>query len=191
MAEEHAQITNAELAAFAKQFASLVHAKVSLLDILNALREQSGNPLMREIVDSVRDDAEMGHTLATAFSRYPSVFSPFFISMIRQGELEGELDRVLADLAIHYESRVEDTVDTERRRDGAGMFDLEAVASMFRWILVWVTALVSVSLLGSGLIWYATGGRGLPGQPLPNMLLFTGVVLLLGVLVLARGRRKR
>jgi hypothetical protein len=190
MPVESTQVSNAELANFTRQFSSLLHAKVSLLDILSALREQSGNPLMREIVDSVQEDVENGRTLATAFSRYPAVFSPFFISMVRQGELEGELDQMLADLAGHYEGRLEATVDTTRRRD-AGGFDLETVASSFQWLFIWMTALTAACLVGAGLVWYATGSRGLPGQPLPNALLLTGVILFLGVVVFALGRRKR
>ncbi len=165
------------------------HARVNLLDILEALREQSANPLMREIVDSVRQDAEMGRTLATAFSRYPSVFSPFFISMVRQGELEGELDRIFNDLATHYESRMEDSVDTGRL--GGELFDLEAAASAFQWLFIWTTALVAACLLGAGLVWYATKITALPGEPLPNVLLLTGIVMLLGVIVFTRGRRRR
>ncbi len=191
MPEESAEVTNAELAAFCRQFSSLMHAQVNLLDIFQALREQSGNPLLREIVESVREDAEMGRSLATAFSRYPAVFSPFFISMIRQGELEGELDRVLGDLAIYYEDRLEETVDATRRRDTGGLFDLETVASLFQWIFTWVAALTAACLLGAGLIWYATENEALPGYPLPNILLLTGVILLLGVLVLTWGRRRR
>lgn len=191
MAQEKAEVTNAEMAAFCRQFGSLAHAKVNLLDILTALREQSGNALLREIVDSVRDDVEMGRSLATAFSRYPAVCSPFLISMVRQGELEGELDRVFSDLAQHYESRIEDALDPSRRRDGAELHDIQAVASLFNWVFIWTVGLVAACLLGAGLVWYATGARGLPGQPVPNVMLLTGAILLLGVLVFSRGRRRR
>ena len=182
-------VTNAEIAAMCQQFASLTHAQLNILDIFEALREQSSNPLLREVIESVRSDVENGRTLATAFSRYPKVFSPFFISMVRQGELEGELDTAFADLATHYASRLEATPDTVRMT--ASGYDWEAAARSFHWLFIWATALVASCLLGAGLIWYATALGGVPGQPLPNIFIFVAVILFLGVLVFSVGRKKR
>jgi len=190
MPDNEMEISNSELAQFCRQFASLMHAQVNILDIFDALREQTGSALLRDILEHVREDVEMGRTLATSFSRYPQVFSPFFISMIRQGELEGELDRVLTDLATHFETRLEDGVDVERRRDG-GTFDFEAVASVFQWMFIWSAFLVGFSALGAGLVYYGTGPGALPGEPAANISIFVGVVMFLGVLVFSRGRRRR
>ena len=190
MPETQAQVSNAEMAALARQFATMMHAQVNLLDIFDALREQTDNPFLREVIDSVREDAEMGRTLATAFSRYPQTFSPFFISMIRQGELEGDLDRVLSQLADHYESRLGGEVDARRRRE-AGAFDLEAATTAFQWLFTWVTALLALCAIGAGLIWYATSQGALPGAATPNILLLVGLIMLLGVLVFTYGRRRR
>ncbi len=133
MPEQDSELTNAQLAAVCRQFASLMHAEINILDIFDTLREQSDSAFFQEVIDSVREDVEMGRTLATAFSRYPQTFSPFFISMVRQGELEGELDRTFDLLADHFESRMDDTVDAHRRRE-EGAFDLETVAAAFQWL---------------------------------------------------------
>ena len=98
MADTQQSVDNAELASMCRQFASLIHAEINILEILEATRAQAGSPYLREVIDNVREDLEMGRTLATAFSRYPKTFSPFFISMVRQGELEGDLDRMFAEL---------------------------------------------------------------------------------------------
>jgi hypothetical protein len=191
MPEAESAVGNAEMGQFCRQFASLMHAQINILDIFEALREQTGSALMREILDSVRADVEMGRTLATAFSRYPQAFSPFFISMVRQGELEGELDRILSDLATHFETRLEDGVDATRMREGSGVGDLEAVASAFQWLFIWTIAILGFAFFGSGLVYYATGPQGLPGRPQANIALFVGVVMFLGVLVFSLGRRRR
>ncbi len=183
------EVTNAELALFCRQFASLMHARVNILDIFDALREQTDNPFLKEVIQSVRHDVEMGRSLATAFSRYPTVFSPFFISMIRQGELEGELDRILDDLADHYESRLTSRVDAKRRRD-APLFDWEAAASAFQWMFTWFVALAAACTLAAGLTWYATEMQAIPGEPIPNILLVLSAILLLGVIVFTRGRKR-
>ncbi len=194
MAESESRLTNAELAMICRQFATMTKAEINILEILETLREQTQNAFLREILEQVQNDVEMGHTLATAFSRYPNTFSPFFITMLREGELEGELDRAFDDLADHFETRLGEVPDA-RRPARAGVFDWEAAASAFQWIFIWLTALGAVCALGAGLIWYATagpeGGVGLPGDRLPNILIFVGIVMALGVLVFTRGRRRR
>jgi len=163
MPEQDSELTNVQLAAVCRQFASLMHAEINILDIFDTLREQSDSAFFQEVIDSIREDVEMGRTLATAFSRYPQTFSPFFISMVRQGELEGELDRTFDLLADHFESRMDDTVDVHRRR-GEGAFDLETVAAAFQWLFIWLTALLAFCALGAGLVWYATAPTGCPGR---------------------------
>ena len=193
MADEKSSVTNADLAAVCRQFATLTKADINILEILETLRAQTTNALLREVLDQVQQDVENGHTLATSFSRYPNIFSPFFITMIREGELEGELDRVFDDLADHFEMRLGDTPDT-RRGARAGGFDWEAAASAFQWIFIWLCALGAACAIGAGLIWYATaanGGPGIPGDRLPNILLFIGIILALGVLLFTRGRKRR
>lgn len=183
------QVTNAEIAAFCQQFSSLTHAQLNILDIFEALREQSPNPLLREIIDSVRADVENGRTLATAFSRYPAVFSPFFISMVRQGELEGELDKSMADLAEHYATRLEATPDAKRLE--APGYDWEAAARSFQWLFIWAVGLIAACLLGAGLIWYATALEAVPGDARPNMMILVSIIMFLGVIVFSVGRKKR
>ncbi len=192
MAETEPRVTNPELAVFCRQFSSLMKADVNILDIFETLRAQTTNAFLREVLNQVREDVEMGHTLATSFSRYPNTFSPFFITMLREGELEGELANILEDLADHYETRMGDTPDV-RRSPGRALFDWEAAATAFQWIFIWLTALGAVCLLGAGLVYYATGtdGVGIPGERLPNILLFVGLMMLLGVIVFSRGRKRR
>lgn len=188
MADQQA-VTNAEIAAFCQQFSSLTHAQLNILDIFEALREQSPNPLLREIIESVRADVENGRTLATAFSRYPQVFSPFFISMVRQGELEGELDRAFGDLANHYGSRLEDSPDAKRM--DAPMYDWETAARSFQWLFIWATVLMAFCLMGAGVVWYATKLEAIRGDAGPNMLIFVSMILFLGAIVFALGRKRR
>jgi len=192
MAESDARTTNPELALMCRQFASLMRADVNILDIFETLRAQTSNAFMREVLNQVREDVEMGHTLATSFSRYPNTFSPFFITMLREGELEGELPKVLEDLADHYETRIGDTPDA-RRTGSRPMFDWEAAATAFQWIFIWLTALGAVCALGAGLVYYGTSsdGVGIPGERLPNILLFIGLMMLMGVILFSRGRRRR
>jgi hypothetical protein len=183
------EISNSEMASMCRQFSNLMAAQVNVLEIFQALRDSTESAFLREILYSVQESVEMGRSLATAFSRYPQAFSPFFISMLRQGELEGELDRILEELAEHYESRMLTEVDTHRRPE-AGAYDLQTVASVFQWLFIWLVALVAFAAFGSGAVYYATVLAVLPGEPVPNIMLLIGVMLLLGVIVFSVGRKR-
>jgi len=187
MPETEGSVTNPEIGTLCRQFSSLIHAEVNILDIMDALHAQSSNPYLREVLESVREDLEMGRTLATGFSRYPQTFSPFFISMVRKGELEGELDRIFADLASHFETRLEDTPDAHRLRGAA--FDWESGAAVFQWMFAWVVALLASCAFGIGALIYANQIGAMRGNLAANICLLLGIVLLLVVLLLGRGRK--
>ena len=76
------------------------------------------------------------------------------------------------------------------RRPEAGATDLQTVASLFQWAFIWVVGLIAAAFLGSGLVYYATVYEALPGRPAANILLLVGLVLILGVVVFAWGRRR-
>ena len=66
---------------------------------------QATDPLV-QIVACVRDDVNAGSSLADAFGRHPTLFSPLFINMIAAGQASGTLEIVLARLADILEKRV-------------------------------------------------------------------------------------
>lgn len=182
-------IANRDLAQMCRQAGSLIQAEVNILEVLDALRHQSDKPQMREVIDSVRHDLEMGRTLATAFSRYPAVFSPFFISMLRQGELEGELGNVFMNLAQHFEGRLDDTIDRDRAA-GAPGYDLETMATAFKWIFVWLAALGSALFICVGVLMWAAAAEVFDSRWLPAIVCFVaGVILFLGVTLFSIRRR--
>jgi hypothetical protein len=189
MPDTDKEITNRDLATICRQAGSLIQAEVNILEVLDALKHQSGKPQLREIMDSVRHDIEMGRTLATAFSRYPAVFSPFFVSMVRQGELEGELGEIFTNLAQHFEGRLGDEVDPDRPR-GAPATDLEAVATVFKWIFVWLAALGAATFICVSGLMFASASGAFPREWLaPTVCLIVGIILLLGVLLFSIRRK--
>jgi len=182
-------ITNTEMALFCRQFGSLLHANINILEVLDTLRSQMDTAYLREVIDTVRRDIEMGRTLATAFSRYPQTFSPFFVSMMRQGELEGELDQVLMTLAEHFESRLTDGVDS-RRMGEAGAFDLQSMMSVLRYMFIWGFAFLSAICVCAAAVWVAVNAGAFNSDWLaPGILLVTGVILLLGAALFSRRAR--
>jgi type IV pilus assembly protein PilC len=92
-----------EIAVFARQFATMINAGLTMLRALNILAEQTSNPVLAKAVDSVRTDVQVGASLSQALSRHPKIFSRLFVSMVRAGETAGVLDQVLVQLATTLE----------------------------------------------------------------------------------------
>ena len=93
-----------DLAIFARQFATMINAGLSLLRTLSILAEQTENPKLAETIGNLRDDVERGSSLSGAMSKHPKVFSDLFVAMVRAGETGGQLDTVLNRVADNMEA---------------------------------------------------------------------------------------
>ena len=93
-----------DLAIFARQFATMINAGLSLLRTLSILAEQTENPKLAETIGLLRDDVERGSSLSGAMSKHPKIFSDLFVAMVRAGETGGQLDTVLNRVADNMEA---------------------------------------------------------------------------------------
>jgi len=178
------RIDTRELAAFCRQFASMSKASVGLLDILRTLSQQTENEWFRRILSSVRRDVEYGRSLASALSRFPADFSPFFIQMVRQGEREGVLGEVFQSLAQYMERDAEQTPLARRLERGA-----EAEGALARWrnLLAWLSFIGAASLMGGGGLWFMTTKGWLERHLLgPELCMLAGVAFLASALAFMR-----
>ncbi len=92
-----------DLAIFSRQFATMIGSGLSLLRALTILTEQTSNKKLAETVGLVRDDVEAGSSLSNSMAKYPKVFQPLFVSLVRAGETGGSLEIVLERIADSYE----------------------------------------------------------------------------------------
>jgi MSHA biogenesis protein MshG len=88
---------------FSRQMYTLNKAGVPILRAFAGLEASSDNPSLVEVLKDVRAGLDQGRDLATSFGRHPSVFSAFYISMVRVGEMTGRLTEVFQRLAEHLE----------------------------------------------------------------------------------------
>jgi general secretion pathway protein F len=97
-------VKKVEIAAFTRQLATLVKAGIPLADALGALVEQVTNLRFKTPVSEVRAAVNEGSALADALAKHPKLFDELFVSMVRAGEVAGNLDDVLIRLAEFQES---------------------------------------------------------------------------------------
>jgi type IV pilus assembly protein PilC len=93
------RITSQEIAEFAEQFAIMIEAGLSLAQCLVTLIEGCKNQKLRKIIDQIRQDVESGFTLADAIEQHPLVFTKLFVSLVKAGEVSGNLPKSLRQIA--------------------------------------------------------------------------------------------
>jgi type II secretory pathway component PulF len=91
--------SRSQLVLCTRQLATLVKAGMPLLRSLRTIADQLEPGSLREIFTSVSRDVEAGVKLSEAFSHHPAVFPPFYVNMVRAGEVGGLLDEILKRLA--------------------------------------------------------------------------------------------
>ncbi len=96
-------VKKTEIAAFTRQMATLVKAGIPLADALGALVEQIQNMRFKAPVSEVRAAVNEGSALADALGKHPKLFDELYVSMVRAGEVAGNLDEVLSRLADFLE----------------------------------------------------------------------------------------
>ena len=89
-----------ELNIFTRQLFTLQKAGLPLLNSLNALKQQTTNRLLRNVIEQVSRDIEGGSDFSSALGRHPRVFNALYVNMIKSGEVSGKLPAILERLAV-------------------------------------------------------------------------------------------
>jgi len=92
-----------DLVIFYRQMAVLFESQLPLNRILESLYSQTSQPQIKEAAFQILQDIQSGLSFSQAAEKQTDVFSPFAISMIRSGEVTGNLDRVITFLADYTE----------------------------------------------------------------------------------------
>lgn len=91
-AARRSRITSEELLNFVKKLTTLSRARVELLSSLRILHEQTENPVFQEMILELYNTTKEGRFFSYSLMKFPKVFSPLFVSIIKAGEASGRLD---------------------------------------------------------------------------------------------------
>lgn len=97
------KVEHVDLVLFSRQLHTLLKAGVPIMRALTGLQESAINPAMKDVIRDVRESLESGRELSLSFARHPTVFSSFYISMVRVGESTGLLEEIFLRLFEHLE----------------------------------------------------------------------------------------
>ncbi len=88
---------------FSRQMHTLLRAGVPIMRALAGLQESTINKTFAKLLQDLRDSLDAGRELSAAMRRHSQVFTPFFISMVRVGELTGRLEEIFLRLFFHLD----------------------------------------------------------------------------------------
>ena len=86
------------------QFGTLLEATIPYDSALELILQQTNDQTFKSVLSDVRGRVVEGAYLADAFSRYPRVFPPMVVNMVRSGEASGTLPMIMHRLADYYDN---------------------------------------------------------------------------------------
>ena len=95
-----------DLAIMARQLSTMMGAGLTLLRALTILADQTESKELGKTLGAVRQQVEGGSSLSESFARFPIIFPPMMIHLVRAGETGGFLDRALDSIAGTFEADV-------------------------------------------------------------------------------------
>ena len=101
------RVSSKDLVLFSRELAILFRSKVSLIESLETIAKQTEHDAFREKIIRLSEDVEGGTAFSNALSKYPKVFSSFYVNIVKSGEASGKLSDVLEYLADHLEREYE------------------------------------------------------------------------------------
>ncbi|WHX27747.1 type II secretion system F family protein [Virgibacillus halodenitrificans] len=97
------RIKNKDFVIFLRQYATLIHAGISISDATKTMIMQTGNYALRTALTDMDKQLDQGQALSKAAARHPKVFPSLLVNMIYAGEASGKLDDILNQMADYYE----------------------------------------------------------------------------------------
>ena len=88
---------------FFRSFAVLFQAGIPIERSLDILSQQTQDMGFQLLIGKMTQDIMNGHSMTSVFNRAPEVFSPYHVRMIRVGEMTGNMDEALSQMALSEE----------------------------------------------------------------------------------------
>ncbi|MFY9328007.1 MAG: type II secretion system F family protein [Georgfuchsia sp.] len=97
------RIQHVDVLLFTRQIYTLLKAGIPIMRALTGLQESAVNQAMKKVLGQIRTSLDSGRELSLSMARHPTVFSGFYLSMVRVGEMTGRLEEVFLRLFDHLE----------------------------------------------------------------------------------------
>ena len=102
-----------DIVVMSRQISTLFEAQVSALKAFTLLASNTENTALVKILSTICSDIEAGVSISEALSRHPTVFSVFYVNMVKAGEESGKLTQTFSYLAEYLDRQYQLTSKTK------------------------------------------------------------------------------
>ena len=143
------KVSHIDILLFSRQLHTLLKAGVPILRALTGLQESTSSKAMKAVLQEVRTSLESGRELSVSLARQPKVYTPFYLAMVRVGEITGRLEEVFLSLFRHleFEKFMRDQVKSALRYP---TFVVTAMAIAIVVVNIWVIPVFAKVFEGFG-----------------------------------------
>jgi len=138
---------------FTRQLATMFSAGLTLERAIHSLGAEEKHKKFNRILTSVGANIRKGLNLSESLARHPGVFNSLFVAMIKAGEVSGNLNEILEQLATYLEK----LDDTRRKVKSAMNYPIFMIVFLF--VMLALMLLVIIPKFSEV---YAQLGAGLP-----------------------------
>jgi len=92
---------------FTSQLAVMIKAGISIRSALEGIADQVENVKFRNILNHIRQDVESGKPFSDALIRYPKIFQPLYVNMVKASELSGSFAEMLGRIVEYLSEQIE------------------------------------------------------------------------------------
>ena len=92
---------------FTTQLAVMIRAGINLRAALDGIADQTTHASFKKVVQSLQDDVESGKQFSEAIAKYPKLFGPLYVSMVRASEMSGSFSAMLDRIAGYIGQQIE------------------------------------------------------------------------------------
>lgn len=116
-----------ELIVFSHNLSAMMTAGLSLSRGLSIQERQTKNPALKKTLKTLIDEISKGSTLSAGMAKFPKVFSPIFVSMVRAGEESGGL----SDSLLVVGDQLEKSYLLKKKIKGALIYPMVVISTLF------------------------------------------------------------
>jgi type IV pilus assembly protein PilC len=134
------RVSGKEVAAFSRQFATMVDSGLSISRSIAVLANQVENKHFALTLRRVHEDLDTGTSLSAALKKYPKTFDSLYVAMVEAGEVGGSIDTVLKRIAENLEKQVE----LNRKVRGAMTYPIVVVSVITIIVTVMMVVIIPI-----------------------------------------------
>lgn len=99
------RVSKKKVVMFSKELSILLTANIPLVEALRIQYEQEDSPYFREQIFAINKMVDDGAPFSVALSRFPNIFSDFYVNIVKSGEASGKLQESLYHLSGYIEKQ--------------------------------------------------------------------------------------